>query len=89
MSIVMMSRHRIALVGLVALLGLIHVSTGRTDQTRTTPAADTFPVTVQIDAGRTGAEMRPVWRFFGHDEPNYTTMKDGKTLLGQIGRAHV
>ena len=28
--------------------------------------------------------MRPVWRFFGHDEPNYTYMKDGKKLLGQL-----
>ena len=28
--------------------------------------------------------MKPVWRFFGHDEPNYTYMKDGKKLLGQL-----
>ncbi|RZK89812.1 MAG: beta-xylosidase, partial [Pedobacter sp.] len=23
------------------------------------------------------AEMRPVWAWFGYDEPNYTYMKDG------------
>lgn len=84
MSIVMMLRHGIALAGLVAVLGLIHVSNGRTDQTRTPPEADSFPVTIQIDAGRTKGEMRSIWRFFGHDEPNYTTMKDGKKLLGQL-----
>ena len=28
--------------------------------------------------------MKPVWRFFGHDEPNYTYMTDGMKLLGQL-----
>jgi xylan 1,4-beta-xylosidase len=28
--------------------------------------------------------MKPVWRFFGYDEPNYTYMSDGKKLLGQL-----
>lgn len=30
------------------------------------------------------AEMRPVWAWFGYDEPNYTYMKDGKKLLSEI-----
>lgn len=45
---------------------------------------DSFPVAIRIDASKTLGEMRPVWRFFGHDEPNYTDMKDGKKLLGQL-----
>ncbi len=28
--------------------------------------------------------MRPIWRFFGYDEPNYTYMRDGKRLLAQL-----
>ncbi len=28
--------------------------------------------------------MKPVWRFFGHDEPNYTYMPDGRKLLSQL-----
>jgi xylan 1,4-beta-xylosidase len=44
----------------------------------------TFPVTIHVDASRTRGEMRSVWRFFGHDEPNYTYMKDGKKLLSQL-----
>jgi xylan 1,4-beta-xylosidase len=46
--------------------------------------APTFPVVVRVDATRTIGEMRPVWRFFGYDEPNYTYMKDGQKLLGQL-----
>lgn len=30
------------------------------------------------------APLRPVWSFFGYDEPNYTYMKDGRKLLGEI-----
>ena len=28
--------------------------------------------------------MRPIWAWFGYDEPNYTYMKDGKKLLSEI-----
>src|SRR5262249_21509623 len=45
---------------------------------------DPIPVAIRIDASNPQGEMRPVWRFFGHDEPNYTYMKDGKKLLGQL-----
>ena len=48
------------------------------------PAAGSFPVTIRIDASRSLGEMKPVWRFFGHDEPNYTDMPDGKKLLGRL-----
>ena len=48
------------------------------------PGEPTFPVTIRVNASRTSGEMRPVWRFFGHDEPNYTYMKDGQKLLSQL-----
>jgi xylan 1,4-beta-xylosidase len=41
-------------------------------------------VTISIDARRTTGELRPSWRFFGYDEPNYTYMKDGKSLLEDL-----
>ena len=44
-----------------------------------------FPVTVDVDASRTAGEVNPVWRFFGADEPNYATMKDGQRLLSELG----
>lgn len=50
------------------------------------PAAPgSFPVTVQVDAGRPERPVEPVWRFFGADEPNYATMKDGRTTLATLG----
>ncbi|MDB5246607.1 MAG: beta-xylosidase [Segetibacter sp.] len=30
--------------------------------------------------------MKPIWAFFGYDEPNYTYMKDGKKLLTEIAQ---
>ena len=28
--------------------------------------------------------MKPIWAWFGYDEPNYTYMKDGEKLLSEI-----
>lgn len=44
-----------------------------------------FPVAIQVDAARPVGALRPIWRFFGADEPNYATMKDGRKLLGELG----
>jgi xylan 1,4-beta-xylosidase len=48
-------------------------------------AADSFAVSIRIDAAKTQGELKPIWRFFGADEPNYAYMKHGKTLLAQLG----
>lgn len=44
-----------------------------------------FPVTVNVDAAQSAGPLRTIWRYFGADEPNYATMKDGQKLLGQLG----
>src|SRR5437764_5700087 len=44
-----------------------------------------FPVNVSVDAARDQGQVKPVWRFFGADEPNYATMKDGRTTLATLG----
>src|SRR5260370_34866 len=44
-----------------------------------------FPVVIRVDASQTKGEMRPVWRFFGADEPNFAYMKDGKKLIAELG----
>src|SRR5262245_60655285 len=46
---------------------------------------DTFPVLIQVDASQTKGELHPIWRFFGADEPNYATMKNGKKLIAELG----
>lgn len=53
---------------------------------RSEAAAESFPVTIGIDAGMPGAELRPIWRFFGADEPNYSYAPHGKKLLAHLGR---
>src|SRR5712691_4094243 len=50
-------------------------------------AADgAFPVTITIDASHPRGELKPIWRFFGADEPNYAYMKDGRKLLAELGQ---
>jgi xylan 1,4-beta-xylosidase len=44
-----------------------------------------FSVTIDVDAGQPVGEMKPIWRFFGADEPNYAYMKDGRKLLAELG----
>jgi xylan 1,4-beta-xylosidase len=43
-------------------------------------------VTIRVEARAEVGEMRPIWRFFGYDEPNFTYMKDGQRLLGELSR---
>jgi len=45
-----------------------------------------FPVRVQVDASRPLGELQPFWRFFGADEPNYATMRNGRKLLRELGQ---
>jgi len=56
-------------------------------------AAETDPVeepaktvSIRIDARSPQQELRPIWRFFGYDEANFTYMKDGKKLLSELGK---
>lgn len=48
--------------------------------------ADTpFPVEITVDAAKPLGPLKPIWRYFGADEPNYAYMKDGKKLLAELG----
>ncbi len=49
-------------------------------------SAESFPVALRVDAAKPLGELKPIWRFFGADEPNYATQPDGRKLLGQLGR---
>src|SRR6478736_1343542 len=41
-------------------------------------------VSIKVDATKTIGDMKPFWSFFGYDEPNYTTQKDGQKLLAEL-----
>lgn len=39
---------------------------------------------IKIGLTNKTGNVKPIWAFFGYDEPNYTYMKDGKKLLGEL-----
>jgi xylan 1,4-beta-xylosidase len=41
-------------------------------------------VSIQVDLNIEKGPLKPMWAFFGHDEPNYTYMKDGQKLLTEL-----
>jgi xylan 1,4-beta-xylosidase len=49
-------------------------------------SSGSFPVSIRVDAASPRGELKPIWRFFGADEPNYATMKDGRRLLAELGQ---
>ena len=67
-------------------LALLFALTGPSLLPAQTPAAPApFPVTITVDATKSAGPLRPIWHFFGADEPNYATMKDGRKLIGELG----
>ena len=68
---------------LVVMNGATRAVMGQVETAARSDAAS-FPVSIRVDATGIRGEMRPVWRFFGYDEPNYTYMKDGQKLLSQL-----
>jgi xylan 1,4-beta-xylosidase len=48
-------------------------------------AQSAFPVDITVASSSVKGPLRAIWRFFGCDEPNYATMKDGQKLLSQLG----
>ncbi len=41
-------------------------------------------ISIHVDASKRLGAMTTMWAFFGHDEPNYTYMKDGRKLLSEL-----
>ncbi len=70
---------------LAAGLGALTLATAAWGQDRTDTSAAPFDVHMTVDAARTTGHLAPIWRFFGADEPNYATMKDGRKLMAHLG----
>jgi xylan 1,4-beta-xylosidase len=52
---------------------------------QTESAPSTFPVQITVDAAKSVGTLSGAWGYFGADEPNYATMKDGEELLASLG----
>src|SRR5216684_4408455 len=46
--------------------------------------AQEAPVAITVDARASEGELRPIWSYFGYDEPNNTYAENGKKLLGEL-----
>lgn len=69
------------LAGWMSALGLCLLSFSAAAATST----NAFDVSITVDAGKPVGELKPIWRMFGADEPNYTTMKNGRKLTRELG----
>src|SRR5260370_32957160 len=47
-------------------------------------AAHGQPIEIRVDAASTLGPYKSIYAYFGYDEPNYTYMKDGKKLIGEL-----
>jgi len=41
-------------------------------------------VSIQVKANQSQGAFKPIWNYFGYDEPNYTYVPNGKKLLGEL-----
>jgi xylan 1,4-beta-xylosidase len=48
------------------------------------PLAAQQPAVIHVHADSPQGEFKPVWNYFGYDEPNYTYMPHGRKLLREI-----
>ncbi len=48
------------------------------------PASTEAPVSIQVDLGQKVGAYTPIYRWFGYDEANYTTMRHGRELLREL-----
>jgi xylan 1,4-beta-xylosidase len=51
----------------------------------TSHAEEPRKVSVTVHADQPQGDLKPIWRFFGADEPNYAYMRDGKKLIAELG----
>lgn len=45
------------------------------------------PVTIHVSAAQKIREFKPIYRFFGYDEPNYTYTKNGRKLIQELAQS--
>ncbi|MBU1820267.1 MAG: beta-xylosidase, partial [Bacteroidetes bacterium] len=67
-------------IRLCLLIGVIGITT----MPVRAQSSATRPVTIEVDFAKEKGPAKPIWAWFGYDEPNYTYMKDGKKLLTHI-----
>ncbi len=65
---------------LVAMIALSFSATG------VAQSPNSASITVQVDAGHRVGSYKPVWNYFGADEPNYSYAPNGQQLLRELSQ---
>ena len=73
-------------VALWGISGSAWSQAGATTPAPTPASAAPFAVSVAVDVAQVKGPLKPIYRFFGGDEPNYAYMEDGQRLLADIGK---
>ncbi len=73
----------IIVAGIVAFVAASATALATPAQADTTPSQ--FSVNITVDAAESLGTLSRAWSYFGADEPNYATMKDGEELLASLG----
>jgi xylan 1,4-beta-xylosidase len=80
------ARARAATFGILTLTAVLASARGVPQPSQpATSSTSSFHVAMYVDASKPTGALRPIWRFFGADEPNYAYMKDGQKLLAELG----
>src|SRR5258708_26975461 len=53
------------------------------------PVLGQEPVTIRVNAAQTIGPFKPIYGYFGYDEPNYTYMKNGRKVVGELAALSV
>ena len=69
-----------------AVAGRLPTALAQDTAAKSVDNTESMAVHIQVDASKSIGEMKPIWRFFGADEPNFAYMKDGKKLIGELGQ---
>lgn len=46
------------------------------------------PIVIRLDAEAKTGPLKPIWSYFGYDEPNYTYMKNGAKLINELSTSN-
>lgn len=76
----MMNRSSVCLRVAAAAAGLL----AATVSAQTSDPKSTDSISIEVHADRPEGPYKPIWNFFGADEPNYIYAPNGKKLLGEL-----
>jgi xylan 1,4-beta-xylosidase len=70
------------------ILGIVQLTrcSAQVSASKTSETNEALLVSIRVDASQPKGELKPIWRYFGYDEPNFTYMNDGRKLLTELSQ---